>query len=229
VKNQNFGDNRDLLKFDLVCQIAKTGMVDQFTYIPMLTENEERKEEPQFCRHEATGGGGNVELTEFLDRCIINEKRDIGQLEEFFLKCGIKTTVYEKDKLFTITGRKNYFDNIRKGMLTKSLILADPDKGLEEEFNGPGNLLFSELKDLYDRMDDGSCLMFTQRFADDMYEEYLEMRCADIQDQIPGSQPISLDDLDTIIFFLTKSEVMQSRLIQFLKEYTMQYANTGRE
>ena len=66
MKNQNFGDNRDLLKFDLVYQIAKKGLVDHFTYIPMLTKDETLKEEPEICRYEATGGSQNKDLMDFL-------------------------------------------------------------------------------------------------------------------------------------------------------------------
>jgi hypothetical protein len=224
MKNQDFGDNRDLLKFDLVYQIIRRGLVDRFTYIPMLTENVKRSEEPQFCRHNAACGGENQELIEFFDRCIINEKRNINQLEEFFGGFGIKAVVYNKDHFFTNTDRSNYFAGIGQELLTRSLILIDPDKGLEEDVNNAGNLLYSELRDIYERMDDNSCLMFFQRFPYNLYEEYLGMRCDEIKDYIPGSQPISLDDLDSIIFFMTKNQVLQQRLLQLLGEYTQQYA-----
>jgi hypothetical protein len=224
MKNQNFGDNRDLLKFDLVFQIVKIGLVDQFVYVPMLTENVERQEEPQFCRHGATGGDANSELVKFLDGCIVNEKRNIGQLEEFFQQSGLKGTVYAPDTIFSHPTRTTYFSGIQGGMLTKSLILMDPDKGLEEDVNDSGNLLYSDLRDIYERMDEESCLMFTQRFPYDLYEEYLGMRVDEIKDSLTGSQPVSLDDLDSIIFFLTRNKILQRRLVQFLEEYTKQYA-----
>ncbi len=223
MKNQYFGDNRDLVKFDLVYQIVKEGLVDQFTYIPMVTENEAQKEEPNICRYEASAGTGNKALLDFLDKSIINEKRDIRQLGEFFQQQGIKATIYRADKVFTHEGRKAYFAGINQDLLTKSLILVDPDKGLEEDVNGAGNLLYSELRDVYERMDFESYLMFTQRFPYDLYEEYLGMRTAELKDRIFGSQPISIDDLDSIIFFLTKNKFLQGRLVNLLRDYTQKY------
>jgi hypothetical protein len=65
--------------------------------------------------------------------------------------------------------------------------------------------------------------MFTQKFPDDMYEEYLNKRTAEIMSNLPFSRPITLDDLDTILFFLTKNRVIQDRFIEILTEYTKKY------
>jgi len=227
MKNQFFGDNRDLLKFDLVYEIAKSGLVDRFTYIPMLTEDEPQEEEPHFCRHEATGGAENQALLNFLDNTVIQEKRDIRQLNEFLQESGIKADIYSEDRFYTLAERRTYFDGIGKELLTGSLILIDPDKGLEECVNDDGNLMYTDLKNIYERMDENSCLMFTQRFPYEMYGEYLEMRCEEIQDMIPGARPVSLDDLDSIIFFLTRSKTLESRLLQFLGDYTKKYFTKG--
>jgi hypothetical protein len=223
MKNQSFGDNRDLIKFDLVYQIMKRGLVDHFTYIPMLTANDPSQKAPDFCRHQASAGSDNEELREFLDTSIINDQREVGRLEDFFRQNGFAADVYAQDRLFEETARQSYFDSIPKEWLERALILIDPDKGLEEDDNDAGNLLFSELRDIYNRMDDEACLMFTQRFPYELYEEYLKLRVEDIQDQIPGVQPVTIDDLDSIMFFLTRSPTLQKRLIQFLGEYAKQY------
>ncbi len=215
-----------MVKFDLVFQIVKEGLVDRFTYIPMLTESEAQKEEPKICRYEASAGTGNKALLDFLDKSIINEKRDIRELEGFFRQQDIPATIYSKDKFLTHEGRKAYFAGIGRELLTRSVILVDPDKGLEEDQNGSGNLLYSELHDLYERMDEESYLMLTQRFPYDLYAEYLGMRTAEIKDRIYGSQPISIDDLDSIIFFLTKNKYLQGCLINLLKDYIRQYVKT---
>jgi hypothetical protein len=224
VKNQYFGDNRDLLKFDLVFQIVKEGLADRFSYIPMLTEDVAEADGPDVRRCEASGGVRNAALVDLLDKSIINQKREIGQLDEFFKGNGIEANIYQKDVYFTHEGRKSYFSGIPRVWLTRSLILVDPDRGLEEDSNGAGNLLYSELAALYERMDDDSYLMFTQRFPYDLYEAYLGMRCAELKDRIPGSQPVSIDDLDSIIFFLTRNKFLQGRLVNLLKDYTQQYA-----
>jgi len=224
MKNQTFGDNRDLLKFDLVDFIAGSGLIEHFTYVPMLTRDEAGREEPQFCRHNSSGGGQNQGLVAFLDNCIINEKRQIGQLEEYFKDREFQFTLYSKNTFFTHEDRGAYFAGLKGELLDSSLILIDPDKGLEEDRNGDGNLLFSELRDIFDRMSEASLLMFTQRFPYDLHEVYLGMRVAEIKEVIPGCQPISLDDQDSIIFLLTKSQSMQNGLLKLLGEYTGKYA-----
>jgi hypothetical protein len=229
MKNQNFGDNRDLLKLDLVDEILKAKLVDQFTYVPMLTQDIEQKEEPHVCRHEAACGAANSKLMDFLDKCIVNNKRNISQLEEYLKLSGLKSTVYAGDRYFTHEGRKAYFEDLKLGLLMNSLILIDPDKGLEEKINDSGNLLYSELQDIYDKMGDDSLLMFTQRFPYDLYETYLEMRTGEIKFNLPFSQPISLDDLDTIVFFLTKNRSIQDRFLDLLKEYTKRYTKKEEE
>jgi len=223
MKNQYFGDNRDLLKLDLVFQIMKNGLVDRFTYIPMLTADSDQTEEPHICRYEAAGGTQNKALMDFLDKSIINEKRNIGELELFFRQNGMQIDIYGQNEIFKHAGREAYFDGIDTSLLKGAVILVDPDEGLAEDTEEAGNLLFSEIKMLYDRMDDNSYLMFTQRIPEDNFEEYLELRCGHIQDWIQESQPISLDDLDTIIFFMTKSQILQNNLLDLLKDYTQQY------
>ncbi len=212
------------MKFDLVSQITGSGLVKQFVYVPMLTPDEDGVGSENICRHESTGGLDNQGLLDFLDGCIINEKRRVGELESYFTTDSVRAIVYNKDRIFTHADRKAYFAGIDTGLLEDSLILLDPDKGLEEDRNDDGNLLLSEVRDIYNKMSDSSILMFTQKFPYDLYKEYLAMRIAEIKDQIPFSQPVSLDDLDTILFFLTRDDLTLSRLIQILKDYTQKYA-----
>jgi hypothetical protein len=224
VKNQHFGENRDLLKFDLVDQILKSGLVGQFVYVPMLTVDEPGKEAENICRHESTGGAGNVALMNFLDFCVVNDRRQVKQLETYFKEAGFQASVYAPEKVLTTENRKAYFEGIAPVYLENSLILIDPDMGLEDDDNNPANLMYSEIRDMYNLMEDDSILMFTQRFPYDMYEEYLGMRTSEIKSQIPLSQPVSIDDLDSIIFFLARNQSTLSRLIQVLTDYTKKYA-----
>jgi hypothetical protein len=224
MKNQFLGENRDLLKFDLVNQILKSGLVEHLVYVPMLTPDDPGYEAENICRHESSGGSGNTELLNFLDYCVVNDKRQLTQLEDHFRDQGYQASVYSPQQILTRNNRKAYFERAGQILRNKSLVLIDPDKGLEENDNDPANLMYAELRDLYNSLDDDSILMFTQRFPYDMYTEYLGMRTAEIQTQIPFSQPVSLDDLDSIIFFLPRNNVTLSHLVQVLKDYTQKYA-----
>jgi len=224
MKKQNFGENRDLLKFDLVDQVLRSGLVDRFVYVPMFTPDDPAVEAAHICRHESTGGGGNQALVDFLDYCVVTEKRQVGQLENFFKPAGLPALVYAPEQILTAENRKQYFEGVEKLVEKRSLILIDPDVGLEEDSNDPGHLMYSEIRNIYNLMDEESIMMFTQRFPYDMYTEYLSMRTAEIKNQIPFSQPVSLDDLDSIIFFLPRNTDTLYSLVRVLKEYTEKYA-----
>ena len=203
--------------------MVEEGLVERFTYISMLTPNVTETFEYNACRTGAAGGTENRDLVDFLDRAAAGDKREISELEEFFRNKNITARIYSKDRFFTQADRRSYFGGIGQDLLTKSLILIDPDRGLEEDVNGDGNLLYSELAGIYEKMDNDSYLMFTQRFPYDLYAEYLGMRCAEIKDRIPGAQPVSIDDLDSIIFFLTRNKFLQSCLVNLLKDYARHY------
>ena len=151
MKNQYFGDNRDLFKFDLVYQMVEEGLVERFTYISMLTPNVTETFEYNACRTGAAGGTENRDLVDFLDRAAAGDKREISELEEFFRNKNITARIYSKDRFFTQADRRSYFGGIGQDLLTKSLILIDPDRGLEEDVNGDGNLLYSELAGIYEK------------------------------------------------------------------------------
>jgi hypothetical protein len=223
MKNQLFGENRDLLKFDLVQHVLQSKLVDQFLYVPMLTPDDPDYKAENICRHESSGGAANEALLNFLDFCVINEKRQVGQLEKYFQQAGFGAKVYSPDLILTQENRKAYFEDLVANLAPRSLVLLDPDQGLEEVNNTPSNLKYSEIRSIYQGLDEDSILMFTQRFPYEMYEEYLGMRTAEIKDQVPFSQPVSLDDLDSIIFFLPKSTLAVNQLVHLLKEYTRQY------
>lgn len=224
MKNQHFGENRDLLKLDLVTEVLKSNLVEHFLYVPMLTPDDAGKEAANICRHESTGGGANTKLMDFLDFCVVNEKRQVSQLEGYFKELGYSAQVYAAEKYLTEENRESYFEEINWQISPRSLVLIDPDMGLEEAADSPANLRYAEIQDIYNAMDDNSLLMFTQKFPYEMYTEYLEARTAEIKNLIPSAQPVSLDDLDSIIFFLPKSPEMLQRLVGVLQDYTQKYA-----
>ena len=223
MKNQHFGENRDLLKFDLVTEVLKSGLVEHFLYVPMLTPDDPGTEAEHICRHDSTGGGANTRLMDILDYCVVNNKRKVSQLESYFSDLGYNSRVYAAEKYLTEENRESYFEEINWQISPRSLVLIDPDIGLEEVADSPANLRYAEIQDIYSALDDNSLLMFTQKFPYEMYTEYLEARTAEIKNQIPLAQPVSLDDLDSIIFFLPKNPEMLNSLVGVLQDYTQKY------
>ncbi len=82
-----------------------------------------------------------------------------------FKRYGIEMTIYYgEDSYFSHRKRQSYFAGIESGLLSKSLILLDPDNGLEVKRSGEKHVLYSEVKELYERMDEDSILMVYQYF-----------------------------------------------------------------
>lgn len=85
MKNQYFGDVRDLFKYDLVLEILlKNKLTSTFTFIPMLTENERGRNGARIDYSKARAGIGRMELKDFLEKCVKEGRRDIKELERFF-------------------------------------------------------------------------------------------------------------------------------------------------
>ncbi len=224
MKNQYFGDNRDLFNYDLVMQIMRAGLVDHFTFIPMLTKPDNTKHGGKTDRTKAKAGTKNKELMNFLDKCVREGRRNIKELEGFFQKEAIRMTIYAKDKYFTREHRQEYFKQIGDGLLRKSLIFVDPDKGLEVKNSTEQHILYSEVKDLYRRMDKSSVLMIAQFFPRQPRQEYLNWRCEELKEKITSDWPICIDDGDIIFFFLTKNQTLEESLIKVIKVYMECYS-----
>ncbi len=222
MKNQYFGDNRDLFTYDLVWEIIRAGLVSRFTFIPMLTPDDNSRHGQKYNRVKAVGRENKV-LMRFLDKCVKNGRRDIQQLKPFFTKQGIETSIY--DRSFSHQKRREYFAQIGKGLLAKSLILVDPDIGLEVGQPGEKHVSYAELKDLYRRMDKRSILMVFQYFPRVPRLDYLNRRCAELKEKVNGDWPVCVDDNNIIFFFLTKDESLEHSLTHLIGDYTERYSN----
>ena len=128
MKNQYFGDKRDLFKFDLVLHVMESVVgLNKFTYIPMLTPDDDRAggrltNYPRgYCRKG---------LFDFLQESV-EGNRNIQRLREFFKKRPFAYNPYMDDSYYTHFERETYFRNIPNEALIDALIVLDPDIGLE--------------------------------------------------------------------------------------------------
>ncbi len=208
MKNQYFGDNRDLFKYDLIFQIVKRGLVSHFIFIPMLTpdvsgDKTTKREGEQRNRCKSKAGRENNNLRIFLDKFQDKEKRDIRELVGFFKEQGIEMTIHQHS--FCHEEREAYFREAERKLSPKSLIFVDPDIGLQVKRTRDKHIKYCEVKNLYDRMDTSSILMIYQHFPrNDKHESYLGWRPKDLKEKIVGDLPIHIDDNEIILFFLTK-------------------------
>lgn len=225
MKNQYFGDNKDLFKYDLALEIMRAGLVEHFTFVPMLTKPDETKHGGKNNRNQARAGTENKELISFLNECINEERKDIEQMVDFFKRYGIKMTIYGKDGYFSHQERQFYFDGIESRLLSRALILIDPDNGLEVKNSGEKHILYSEVKGLYERMDGGSILMVYQYFPRIPHQQYLEGRMQELKERVNGNYPVCISDSEVAFFFLAKNEPLEHSLTHLISDYAERYSS----
>jgi len=195
----------------------QAGLVNHFAFIPMLTSSDGTNQGGETNREKAKAGKENKDLMHFLDECVTEDRREIKQLKGFFKKQGIEMTIYGKD--FSHLTRENYFREIAEELLSKSLIFVDPDIGLQVKRTRNKHIKYSEVKNLYKRMDKDSILMVYQHFPRINHPKYLNRRMEELKEEITGNFPICIDDNEIIFFFVTKNEYLEHSLIHLISHY----------
>lgn len=228
MKNQYFGDIRDLFKYDLITQIMKrVGTLRQFTYIPMLTPNDNKNDGNERDFSKAKVGFKNKCLVKFLkSHELPKEKRNIRVIEKYFADKNIGVKIYDRDKngYFNQKERSDYFKNIKRDLLTKALVLIDPDNGLEVKRNSEKHLLYNELKDILnnEELDDESIIMIFQYFPLEPHDIYVKRRLLEIKKI--SSYVTYISDNNILFFFLGENceriEIVKEVLQKYVADYT---------
>ena len=221
MKNQYFGDVRDLFKYDLILRIIQeTSSTNRFLYIPMLTENDNRGDGNKIDYNKAKAGTQNKDLMTYLKKCVNEDRKNITEIKHYFKLKGIK--IYIHNELFIHRNRKSYFDRIIKELFSPSLIFVDPDNGLEVKRSNDKHLLYHEANDLYNRMDKDSILMIYQHFPRENHTEYLCGRTNELK-ELTEDLPIYISDNEIIFFLLTKNDELKSQLERIINRYKRDY------
>jgi len=163
VKNQYFGDNRDLFKYDLALTLVQAvPSLQRFTFIPMLTHQDGSGQGDVIERHKKAPGYKNKKLRDFLDECVVTNQRDVKEIKQYFNENRVPIKLYGDDYYLERSCRQAYFKNLSSVELDDTLIFLDPDNGFQIKDSSEKHLLFTELHDLYECMGSGSVLMVFQ-------------------------------------------------------------------
>ncbi len=235
MKNQYFGDNRDLFKYDLITKIMlSVNSSKYFSFIPMLTKNDGKNDGNRRDFENAKAGTENEDLKKCLKKYGKNcdkNARDFRKIRQYFEQKQIYLNIYKENsnELFEHRIRAEYFkiENLKK-FLTNPLIFIDPDNGLQiKNTKSNKHLLYFEVKDLYEHMDDNSILMIYQHFprARYKYPEYTpEGRSKNLKENVGMRyQPIYISDNEIIFFLLAKNEKMKNELAKVVAKYKETY------
>ncbi|VVB87748.1 Uncharacterised protein [uncultured archaeon] len=223
MKNQYFGDIRDLFKYDLISRICQeNALPKRVLFIPMLTENDNNRDGNKNDYSKAKAGVQNEKLKNFLDCCRKRDKRDVKEIESYFKSYGMEIHIcYDK---FINRERGNYFNKIKEKsqFFSRSLIFLDPDNGLEIKNYNKKHLLYNEVEDLYTKMDAWSILMIYQQFPREPHIGYRCRRAKELEIRTKNS-PLQISDNEIVFFFLTKNEELKHQLELLLNKYKTKY------
>ncbi|MDO8788316.1 MAG: nucleotidyltransferase family protein [Sulfuritalea sp.] len=130
MKNQYFGDKRDLFKFDLLLDLMESGCFRQLTYVPMLTKGDSTGQ-GGFAPKDAAGH--RLELFAFLQERRSSRAMDISNWKTFFREDNeFAYRAYRDDREdYAFDHRSDYFAGIDLEMIQSACILVDPDIGIE--------------------------------------------------------------------------------------------------
>ncbi len=153
-------------------------------------------------------------------------------LERFFQNASLtkrlNLTIYSKKKYFASRTREGYFLEIPRELLMHSVILVDPDVGLEiPSMKGreENYLKYDEARTLYDRMDEESILLIFQFIPRVQRKPYLRKLATQLRTRVTQGLPVHYVSDNQIAFFLS-AKTPES--IDTLSNHLASYAdNTG--
>jgi hypothetical protein len=127
----------------------------------------------QFVRDKAKAGFKNLTLIKYLDKCIMNEKRNISHIKEYFRKKNIVINIYKENELLIHKYRSSYFNAITNEKLINSLVFIDLDNGLEIKKSDKKHILYSEIEDIIKRLNELSILMIYQHLPRENHKAFI--------------------------------------------------------
>lgn len=230
MKNQYFGDNRDLFKYDLITEIM-LGMpgLEKFTFIPMLTPNDVRGDGNDRDIRKAEAGFKNEDLVQFLKSTHLKKKeeRDYRIIERYFGNKLLKTEIYagHGKKFFSKKDRESYFNSIEPDLLHNSLVFLDPDNGLEIKKSTERHVLYSEIEELFKKANQSKIvIMVIQFFPREKHGVYIQRRLSKFSSL--NYRYAWIADSNTVFFLLTKHDKYLADIKNILKTYQMKYKKT---
>lgn len=164
MKNQYFGDRRDLFKYDLLLDLVTAHGGGRLAFVPMLTPND-GSGEGQLKQADRRYRRG--ELFTFLKTCLNTQQRDIRKLRELMPRFGVEFLPFRDDEFFDPASRLEYFNAVPSEHLRDSVVFIDPDIGLETGTHSymrrrglEKYLLYSELSAVWSRMQGGALVVY---------------------------------------------------------------------
>lgn len=122
----------------------------------------------------------------------------------------------------SMLNRSRYFGQILTHIPQKSLIFLDPDTGIEGDKPTEKHLLFDEIKQITNSMDNRSIVMIYQHFPRIKHDGYVRQRCSQLN-QLTGMAPLTITDNEILFFLLVKNQKFKKEMEEVLERYANSY------
>lgn len=230
MKNQYFGDIRDLFKYDLIQNIvAQSKILKYCIWVPMLTDNDASRDGEQ--RRDPRAGLHNQKLKAFLDNYNKERsERNISHLQnvKFFREPQVLVFSLRRENGefladFNHPSRRGYFAKVKGALRPNSLVFLDPDTGIEPRSRrSERHVLLREIADLHLAMDASSALMIYQHIPHVQRPPFLhDVLQRIVQERRPP--PLFISDNDIAFFFLSKAPGVSWELSGLQRAYAAEY------
>jgi len=217
-----FGDTKDLFKYDLLASIIKgfQGGIDRIVIVPMLTKYDPKFKGNPGCRNtNLIACFRRLRRMEDIDHYYDELKSYIKELKADINKEKVRVRV-EKKEVFSQQNRDEYFRGIYENFPAAALIFVDPDTGIKEKDFTEKHLSFTELKKMYDLLDNESILMIYQHYqrrrlpgSDEPKRKFQDIL------RLTGAAPLVIADNTVMFLFLTKNLAFHDTLTEVLRNY----------
>ncbi len=225
VQLKYFGDSRDFFKYDLITSILEGLKIENYVFIPMLTNH---RIDNEGNRTPTMIGGKSQDLLSFLSNC---NSKSLCHWEQWLNKYtkNYKTIEPVDNIFFDDTTRAEYWASFTEHLKENSaLIFLDPDTGLESGSNSylrkmgrEKYILNHEVDLLYHHLSPSSVLMIYQHLPNNkhIHEEAVSKKLKQLLTASGDRFVCAYREDDLAFLFLTKDQVIFHRLSKLLSAY----------
>jgi len=229
MKNQYFGDRRDLFKYDLLLDLVESHGSRRLTFIPMLTPND-GSGEGGLTRYDCAGRRSL--LYESLRAAVASGERNIKLLREIMPKLGVEFSPYRDAHHLEQHSRTQYFDSVPSDWLANSVIFFDPDVGLQTgrqgymRQKGPEKyLMYSELAGVCARASGDSVVVVYQQLQRNALKHVgdIERRLKDLKLHLAAEDVWAVRQGDLAFLVVATNHSLGDRIGSTVRDHALRH------
>jgi len=224
MKNQYFGDTRDLFKYDLIEHLMDNFHPRRFAFIAMLTEDDDTDHGQKRNYRSARAGSANEDLIKFLEQNSSGQTKDFTTIKNYYQQKRIDALIY--DRPFSHRNRPIYFLEIPPDFLKTPLIFFDPDIGFRppKSFD-ERHLEFFEFLYVVQQAPENSILMTIQFYRYVKTDKFIKDKLSELKTAI-GRDFLFCGKTGVLFLFTSKSPQTLKKLGACLENYKAKYPAT---